>query len=1613
MVQFVKQSDISKYPKRCFSAALSSAYKDVFDNSQTTVNISNVPSDTGMFLEIPTSETPPYGSGNVIGYKLGLYLNSITTDQASNPSLTVWKAKRGITGGEGNFGTTIKKGTDIYSMTSFAEYSADGYFSEDFTSTTSGTTSVLDTGVRTVALGQWYSKPNILWNSRNLVMNPTNATTLSYEEWKKAWSTTIQTGADATKTMDVIYITLKTKNIPGVNISGLWKSDETVMTERKYWVMDNPKGSDHDGDTGYMEFDEGILANAGEGSNPHSGEEGDEGASSNIDRWNSYQLSYALTASAESPIKKSNTNLANIMSSPQGTSMRLSDTSDGSKNIFKNGIYKDTDALSGGAAIRFHSMISNGITTSDKGMKELFLQVDPGEVESNGFLMANCIKQTSFPTPIQLTKLKDNDSGQEMTSTSDVAGTDLVFTLKLDSIPEICCASSSVAYFPSRCVAVWFKNRLDDATEEDYDNVAQDMYANLYSNTDADYINQIEKTATEDNIFCGFFLYKFNGSLYFKSIGKPDDGDTPQFGTNFEGTTKGAIGADYVPYNFKGHPTEDFDGEAVGTIKLGKLMNKWMDVVCRWKSGSGNGFELIFRDTQTKAALHDQIHVSTTAGGTPNDDYAFPYYSFATYNCAALGTGTGINHRPEFAGLGAATAEAGNQIQSNTLQELVVVLDKIAMSNYGLNYTHLNSTITDERPAQKITISVHDGPDFSVDMTKGSKMTLASERTAEDAPALPSILSFGFKNAGDVKSGSGYPKHLFFSGFTCGNIAGNSAIPPSYMKWAWSTDAARLGKQLWSSNSADDAAVHVGTLSEANNQFIQSGGSQNMVFTTAAATSLSKVSILNNEGFQQKGHLLWSESTFANHSKRENIFTSARIVGTNSRSSKVDTLITKDERHIFIDDVNILTKWKNGSDDSGETYSIFIYNKPNYKCWKKTGLTVNHVDTTSIEGLSGYTKIGFNNNPKFSDAYDEITGASKVVTSDSQVFNDSPRTITFTNPKIADTGSVIDLREYFKGGDKITIGYATGINNGTQTVASVTATVVTVIGTLVDETDSNATMKHLTGSEDLLVSTIGDVRYDDLYTAFLSPERYWIFGEIHNQDTSDLKLPTKSYDSVVLTDFDMDGTGGFSDFGTDDFGATFSEYKITDSTINTNEWSLDRASTVGGVLDTSTDYGFGAYDPDTGEGGFLQRFIPQLNFAEAAQYNIVDLSHMPVVDAGNSIYLWLHPQNTHSQTRTNISTFKDVATKRPFLLTTFEDEIPAHPSLTVEPYKENGFLPHYKWDASEDDLWYGLLFIDNSQIMNQYHNLLYRIPLNEDLTGYATSSYAGLIYLEDGDGNFVNGTMPDGIVEDRYDGLAGHSKRFSNSSNSMLRFPATNTGVGLGDKFSFICHITPDSGTLTEATYIAYQRSDTNNDIDYSWQIILTQTGLIELSVQGKKADNNLTNLVTVLTSASTIQRDSESPTMVCWTLDNELEAGNIKLFINGILEASTGLLRTSSVSNSSNQWAKNLVIDPDVEEMCIGGDYQRSGTDYDCFSGKIEEIAAYSTVIYPVNPRKGEFVWRKPVKDFVGSRGTPLSYVARLFVKDFHNIRGRSTSDVAVSPPVSFIKPILGNRGD
>ena len=101
MVRFVKQSDKVRYPNRSFSTALSNAYGDMFNGKQSTVDIRTQPDLQGLFLEMPTAQTPIYGSGTVVGYKLGLYVNSINNKGA--PALAIWKAKQGITKHEANF----------------------------------------------------------------------------------------------------------------------------------------------------------------------------------------------------------------------------------------------------------------------------------------------------------------------------------------------------------------------------------------------------------------------------------------------------------------------------------------------------------------------------------------------------------------------------------------------------------------------------------------------------------------------------------------------------------------------------------------------------------------------------------------------------------------------------------------------------------------------------------------------------------------------------------------------------------------------------------------------------------------------------------------------------------------------------------------------------------------------------------------------------------------------------------------------------------------------------------------------------------------------------------------------------------------------------------------------------------------------------------------------------------------------------------------------------------------------------------------------------------------------------------------------------------------------
>jgi hypothetical protein len=177
------------------------------------------------------------------------------------------------------------------------------------------------------------------------------------------------------------------------------------------------------------------------------------------------------------------------------------------------------------------------------------------------------------------------------------------------------------------------------------------------------------------------------------------------------------------------------------------------------------------------------------------------------------------------------------------------------------------------------------------------------------------------------------------------------------------------------------------------------------------------------------------------------------------------------------------------------------------------------------------------------------------------------------------------------------------------------------------------------------------------------------------------------------------------------------------------------------------------------------------------------------------------------------------------------------------------------------------------------------------------------------------------------------------------------------------------------------------------------------MSVQGWNiVDEADTDVVTTLTSASIMPTDGETPMHIAFTVDNELQAQNVKLFINGNLEASSGVAIDSGSDNTSTRWARDLKISYQEGSLFVGAENQSGNNG---FNGFIEEVVAYSDVIYPVNPREGEFLWTKPVEDFsgIGTTIAPTSYTARLFVKDYHNIRGASTTDIATSPSVSFRK--------
>ena len=250
------------------------------------------------------------------------------------------------------------------------------------------------------------------------------------------------------------------------------------------------------------------------------------------------------------------------------------------------------------------------------------------------------------------------------------------------------------------------------------------------------------------------------------------------------------------------------------------------------------------------------------------------------------------------------------------------------------------------------------------------------------------------------------------------------------------------------------------------------------------------------------------------------------------------------------------------------------------------------------------------------------------------------------------------------------------------------------------------------------------------------------------------------------------------------------------------------------------------------------------------------------------------------------------------------------------------------------------------------------------------------------------------------EGLAGHNKTF-NGTDSYLKY-----GDGTADAtadctslMSVVAHIIPNpSGS--DVRRIVSQMDSGGQKFD----ILLESDNTIRAQVY--YSDTEYIELTT-----TPILADGQTPTNIILTVDTTIREGNAKLFLNGKLADITGRAKATPIAASYNNWKKDTTINSGDSALYVGNGLSGLNT---AFDGELEEIVIYKSILYPVTPQDNAFTFNKPLSDITSSLySSSVGYVGRLFVKDYHNIRGKTNKHIGMSPAVHIRKsvPVLDGR--
>jgi len=645
---------------------------------------------------------------------------------------------------------------------------------------------------------------------------------------------------------------------------------------------------------------------------------------------------------------------------------------------------------------------------------------------------------------------------------------------------------------------------------------------------------------------------------------------------------------------------------------------------------------------------------------------------------------------------------------------------------------------------------------------------------------------------------------------------------------------------------------------------------------------------------------------------------------------------------------------------------------------------------------------------------------------------------------------------------------------------------------------SSSNKIQLKGSGNLRLSNSGArlLHNDYLHDLYISPYRNWIIIEIYNQAENGRNLlPEKNYGFSTLSNGHSGsgihaGTENDIQPSTAVSGLTFNESEYSDTTLSSNAWKISKSSSDGGLIEDGTDYGFGSNSSGSNDEasvdseislGYIKKYTPQYKWNNINLDNFISVEASRLTKPNEKLNFIINASPETSGV-SSLKTLKywehnseaEKGDYEPYFTFYYFDELPKIDNIKIAPDMDNPFYPKITWEAGDDDLWYGFILNDIKDIKHQYQNAVAHIPLNElnselqdeypnsarrltskhslfrydkHYNGYEVHSWRGGEYNEMNVEGLAGNALYCNGVEDVNEGSTINSAPTVNSSswvefNCFPNSPSYNLDKGEistgrpsmsrwstggytnpKEECSILLHFTCKSHTTNR--YLISRYKDFNIWIDTN--------GMVNAEFFPENY-NALTSPAITLKSTSIVNADGETPHCVILTFNKNTHSANVKLYIDGKIEAQSGI--KNSVG-SANNWkdgenkAQNhtsgstITVAPSLtigRRAIQSSDISPDGAMPSGYAilpdlphhGNIEEVVIYNKEITPFIPQTGEFIFTKPVKELSEQEiANGLTNTVKIFIKDYHNIRGTAAENVACSSTLSFRKGGFGLKTD